>query len=80
MNGISKGSQSGQSETHFGSNPAARSKYMVTVIGSNVNGHEMGWQFFRQQFSMSGSVDFSQADYKALPFKLTTFPDLTQAG
>lgn len=75
LNGVAYGSQTSQTEAHFGFQPAARPQYQVTLVGQNRQGFNMIWQFFVCQFSANGGINFSQEEYKALPFKIDMFKD-----
>lgn len=75
LNGVSYGSQSSQTETHFGFKPATRAQFKVTLVGKNRAGYDMIWEFFICQFAAEGSIDFSAEEYKGLPFTLNVFKD-----
>lgn len=75
MNGTSYGSQTSQSETHFGFAPATRAQYKVALIGTNRAGKQMLWEFFITQFSANGEYNYSAEEYKGLPFSLGVFKD-----
>lgn len=75
LNGTSYGSQTSQTETHFGFAPATRAQFKVTLVGQNRAGYDMIWEFFICQFAAEGSIDFSAEEYKGLPFTLNVFKD-----
>lgn len=75
MNGVSYGSQTSQSETHFGFTPPTRSYYRITLVGSNRDGKEITVQLFKGIFRFSGEIDFSAEEYKSLPFTFAVKKD-----
>jgi len=74
-NGVSRGLNTSQTETHFGFSPAVRAYYKLVLVGQNRAGFEMRWEFFKGQFKINGNIALSAEEYKGVAWSYSVKKD-----
>jgi hypothetical protein len=69
------GSQTSQTELHTGFDPAARSFYQITLVGENINGQQMVYQFFKNKIRTEGGVPLGEEGFKVSSFTFMNHSD-----
>jgi hypothetical protein len=69
------GSQTSQSEAHFGSASFVNDYYQIALKGDAVDGRDMTYVFFKVKFKPNGEINFSEEGYKPMPTSFPVFRD-----
>lgn len=71
----SYGSQSSQSESHFGTASFNSNYYQISIKSDLVDGRDILYTFFKVKFRPNGEIAFGGEDYKSFPMTFPVFKD-----